>query len=203
MPVKPCEVCGGPVRSETGVCRKTQECKREFWRRTQAAGRGGLLPTRPCAVCSHPTWSKYGVCNQTEACRREAGRLSARALLLTPGRRCRDFGQCGALANLRSYYCTEHASAANKRHKKTRRSAEVQFLGSRQEWICPWCDLELPDDLTDIEVDHIIPKASGLVIEEDWNLQLLHGRCNVEKFSRITDDAIRLATEHGFQLSAS
>jgi len=101
---------------------------------------------------------------------------------------------------LRSWYCTEHASAANKRHKKNHRSALVQLLGERQEWICFWCDLELPDDLADVEVDHIIPKASGLVIEDDWNLQLLHGRCNVEKFSRITAQAVALAAEHGLQL---
>lgn len=200
MPVSECSVCGGPVRSETGICQKSPECKKAFWRYDQAARRGGLLPTRPCKVCGHPTWSKYQICSHTEECRRESSRLSAQSLLLTTGRKCRDFGECGTTASLRSWYCTEHSRAANRRHKKTYRSALIQRIGERQEWICTWCYLDLPDDLSDVEVDHIIPKSSGLVIEEDWNLQLLHGRCNLGKFTSITPQAAELAAEHGLVL---
>jgi len=71
-----------------------------------------------------------------------------------------------------------------------------------QAWVCPWCSGQLPPSLTRTHVDHIIPRASGLVIEEAWNLQLLHGRCNQEKSDKITIRAIILAAEHGLTLAA-
>jgi hypothetical protein len=46
----------------------------------------------------------------------------------------------------------------------------------------------------------VIPKSSGVVIEDEWNLQLLHAGCNQAKGSRITLQAIALAAEHGVTL---
>ena len=74
-------------------------------------------------------------------------------------------------------------------------------VAERQQWICPWCMDYLPPSLARTHVDHIIPRAI-MPIEEEWNLQLLHARCNQEKSDRITPQAIALAAEHSLSLVA-
>lgn len=65
--------------------------------------------------------------------------------------------------------------------------------------MCSWCNLPI-DPVSKTDIDHIIPKACGVVIEEDWNLQLLHRSCNRSKKDTITDQALTLAADHGIEL---
>ena len=72
-------------------------------------------------------------------------------------------------------------------------------LYKKQSGICAWCLLPLPPDLTEAEVDHIIPRARGGP-NRVWNLQLLHRDCNrgeVGKNAALTAQAVQLAAEHG------
>jgi hypothetical protein len=86
-----------------------------------------------------------------------------------------------------------------KRRRARKRSRLRHRLASQQSWLCAWCSQVFPDDLEDVHVDHIIPKASGVLIEDEWNLQLLHRPCNMAKGWRMTDEAWKLASEHGVE----
>jgi hypothetical protein len=63
-------------------------------------------------------------------------------------------------------------------------------------------DARLPNGQRIAEIDHIIPKASGVICEGDWNLQVLHWECNGSrgKGNKITPRALELAAEHGIML---
>lgn len=57
------------------------------------------------------------------------------------------------------------------------RSAEVFTLqGGR----CPWCWRQLPEDLASVQTDLIIPVSSG-GLNMEWNQQLLHAACRIER----------------------
>lgn len=100
-------------------------------------------------------------------------------------------------------YCRPHHNQESMRHYRQRASRIKLRLAEAQDWTCPWCGKPLPLTPVGAHVDHIIPRASCLVIEEAWNLQLLHGRCNQEKADKITLQAIELAAGHGLTLEAN
>ena len=83
----------------------------------------------------------------------------------------------------------------------------MSFSGSRrrmaatQGGACPWCELPLADDLSDVAVDHIIPRCWGGP-DVSWNRQLLHFKCNGPggKGDKLTDEARQLAELRGITL---
>lgn len=78
--------------------------------------------------------------------------------------------------------------AADKARRRKR-------LAEAQGGICPECGLQLPEDLSEAEVDHIIPKIRGGP-DLPWNRQLVHLKCNRAKRFKLTDRAAALAAEH-------
>ncbi len=72
-------------------------------------------------------------------------------------------------------------------------------LAKAQDGICPECKLALPDDLSEAEIDHIIPRVRGGP-EDAWNKQLVHFMCNRSKRFKLTPEAEALAKEHGVRL---
>lgn len=66
--------------------------------------------------------------------------------------------------------------------------------------MCTWCSQPLPAGLTGVHVDHIIP-VSAARPDLEWNLQVLHGPCNREKWDRITPQALALAATHDIALT--
>jgi 5-methylcytosine-specific restriction endonuclease McrA len=69
----------------------------------------------------------------------------------------------------------------------------------KQDWICTWCLLALPDDLSGTHVDHVYPRALwklGEEFEDEWNLECLHGSCNESKKDKLTDRAAVLILEY-------
>lgn len=68
-----------------------------------------------------------------------------------------------------------------------------------QGGMCPACLLPLPEDLSETEVDHIIPRARGGP-NAPWNKQLVHLKCNRSKSMKLTPEAEALAAEHGVVL---
>jgi 5-methylcytosine-specific restriction endonuclease McrA len=82
--------------------------------------------------------------------------------------------------------------AAQKRRRRER-------LAAQQGGMCPACELPLPGDLSDTEVDHIIPKARGGT-SDAWNKRLLHLTCNRRKSWKLTAEAAALAAERGVTL---
>ena len=99
-----------------------------------------------------------------------------------------------------SHYCRTHARAAFRRWYDRQAAKLKQRLADGQDGLCTWCGKPLPTDLSRVHVDHVIPKASGVIVEDEWNLRALHARCNVSKGSQITADAIELAASHGMTL---
>jgi 5-methylcytosine-specific restriction endonuclease McrA len=69
-------------------------------------------------------------------------------------------------------------------------------LAKAQDGMCPECKLPLPEDLSETEIDHIIPRARGGP-NVAWNKQLVHFACNRSKWTRFTPEAEALAKEHG------
>ena len=212
---RPCEVCGQMTRSACGVCKRPGECVKERGRRLDSARRPvpRIRRPRPCDVCGGPTESVHGVCQKTTECQRELSRRQRaanpegiretrrqhRARLDRPCRYakagCTEFAAAGLLC------CRTHQLAESRRHRDRERAKFYPKLAVAQDWICPWCDELLPDDLTGVEIDHIIPKASGFIIEDEWNLQALHAFCNRSKSDKVTPRALALAAEHGITLT--
>jgi len=108
---------------------------------------------------------------------------------------------CSEFAGRGSVLCHKHDAADAMRRWRRKRKRLAEKLAAAQNGHCPWCSQALPGDLTDTHIDHIIPKASGYVIDEEWNLQLLHKLCNLSKNDKITPQAIALAAEHGIVLA--
>jgi hypothetical protein len=74
-----------------------------------------------------------------------------------------------------------------------------ELLAARQDGLCTWCEEPLPEDLTSVDVDHVIPHIAGGPTVE-WNMDLLHSECNHLKAAKITDRAVALAKEHGLTI---
>lgn len=72
-------------------------------------------------------------------------------------------------------------------------------LAKAQGGMCPACELPLPEDLSETEIDHIIPRVRGGP-EDAWNKRLVHFKCNRSKRFKLTDEAVALAAEHGVVL---
>jgi hypothetical protein len=74
--------------------------------------------------------------------------------------------------------------------------AQRAELAKTQDGFCPACGFALPDDLSDTEVDHIIPRVRGGP-DRAWNRRLVHFKCNRSKRFKLTDEALALAAERG------
>lgn len=86
------------------------------------------------------------------------------------------------------------------------RQRRLHRMAAEQQGLCTWCWLPLPADLSETEIDHIIPRCLGGP-NARWNYQLLHRRCNGRgqhpkrtKGTRVTPAAQALAAEHGIIL---
>jgi len=220
----PCDVCGARTRSALGVCQGTPECKREQERRRRLPGQREL---RPCDVCGAPCRGRFGVCTLNPDCKREYHRRFIAGL---PPGRSREYGRRfyqahreealqrsreRRAANLdemraksrertrrwRAEHPEEHARY-KKADAKRRESNLRREIITRDGGVCSWCHDPFPADLSGTHFDHIIPRASGVVIEDDWNIQLLHAICNIVKRDRITPQALSLAAEHGITIPA-
>lgn len=80
--------------------------------------------------------------------------------------------------------------------------ASKRELARAQNYICPWCNLPLPEDLVDTDRDHIIPRSRGGP-NYAWNRQLLHRACNRGpggKGSKLTPEAVALAARFNVRL---
>jgi HNH endonuclease len=78
----------------------------------------------------------------------------------------------------------------------TRMQRRRERLAAQQSGICPACQLPLPGDLAETEIDHIIPRVRGGP-EDAWNKRLVHFMCNRSKRFKLTPEAAALAKEHG------
>jgi 5-methylcytosine-specific restriction endonuclease McrA len=132
----------------------------------------------------------------------EHGRNVRRAYIQRTDRPCRYryAKECSDLAVPGSKYCRVHAAADAMRRWRRKRTRLSTKLREAQHGICPWCDGSLPADLTETHLDHIIPRARGGP-DLEWNLQLLHDKCNLSKHTKITPHALILAAEHGITLT--
>lgn len=89
--------------------------------------------------------------------------------------------------------CGVGQQAAQKQRRRER-------LAARQGGICPECELPLPEDLSETEVDHIIPRSRGGP-NGAWNKRLLHLKCNRRKSYKLTSEAAALAAAYGITLT--
>jgi len=218
--LSPCEVCGQPTAGKYGICGSTAECKRERHRRYRDAHRetvrrGNRERARRRAAAKPKTPQQQptaeSLAERAEA-RRQAERRwrvanrgvtreKDRKYLQRPDRPCRYAAAgCTEYAVIGQRACGEHRKADDTRSRRRARAKLSAKLARRQRGICPWCACPLPADLTATQIDHVIPKSSGVVIEDEWNLQILHARCNQAKGGSITLQAIALAAEHGVTL---
>ena len=221
-----CEICGRPTTSVFGVCRQTKECARVWARRSYAAADPAVLAARakvngqsfrkrrasnpePYRASNRRWYAANSVTALRSTRRYHAAHPDVllaikRRFMARADRPCRYAkAGCTEFAVVGQAACKEHQRADRKRYKERRRARLTTKLALAQDWICPWCDKPLPDDLTGVHIDHIIPKASGFIIEDEWNLQVLHHPCNARKFDKITARALTLAAEHGIPLAAA
>ena len=208
---RPCAICGYPTIAQSGICKRTLACRTA--RDRQRLQLIGLPAPRPCDVCGAATGSIYGVCQgstkcQAEFARRrraanpEAERAARARRLQRADRPCRYArAGCTAFADVGYPECRPHRLAGLIRRRARRRARTLTTLAARQGWLCTWCEKPLAADLADVDIDHVIPKAAGLIIEDDWNLEALHGSCNGAKGFQVTPHAIALAGEHGITLA--
>ena len=227
-----CTVCGGPIKSKrntSGVCHGTAECRKEAGRianrkhyRTHkeeaaqewAAYSVGYKERRaeldrqrlqdPAIRARRQAAVQDFKTRPENADRvREYNRSGRRRYLARADRPCKFAADgCSEMARVGVKFCPEHHRAESKRQYNARRSGLMQRLATRQRMICPWCAESLPADTSLIQVDHIIPRASGLIIDEEWNYQALHRACNLAKSDAITPQAVALAADYGISLAA-
>ena len=228
MDERTCQLCSGPIskRNTSGYCSQNPECKRKAqavadarWHaahpeRSAARTRAWSLknPERRRAINakadSDPArharkllGNKRWKADPANADRvREYNRRGRQNYLARADRPCLFPGGCSQRAEVGLKYCRPHTNAENRRLYRQRAGRLKSRLAKAQEWQCPWCGEPLPSSLSGTHVDHIIPRSSGLVIEDEWNLQLLHRACNMAKFDKVTPQAIALAAAHGLVL---
>lgn len=166
---------------------ENRERHREYGRRYRAETRDRTIERRREIRAAHP----------------ERHRAANRRYFQREDRPCADKSdQCSSEFAIRSsIFCRAHKNADSARRHKRRRDKTLRRHAEAQGWICTWCGLRLPDDLSNAHLDHIIPRAV-LVIEDDWNFDALHGKCNLEKWDRLTERAVALAAKHGIDLKA-
>jgi 5-methylcytosine-specific restriction endonuclease McrA len=210
-----CDVCGGPLRSDnkSGVCQRTAACDVERarrWaiahpemvkagRRTPKARTAARVRARARRATNPEGARAYK--RQWRAANAETERARNRVDRLRPDRPCRykrtlgctDYALPGRLA------CGPHMAAEDAARYRRNRERLRQRLATRQAGICTWCRRPLPKGLTGTHVDHVIPIARGGP-DVDWNLQLLHGECNLAKADQLTEQAAELAARHGWPL---
>lgn len=115
---------------------------------------------------------------------------------------------CTDLKIRNSRLCRKHAGIRRDQRRKRRRNDASRRHAQAQGWICTWCRLPLPASLEDTHQDHIIPKVAtmailGYVVDDDWNMDVLHAVCNMVKGDSLTPRAIALAAAHGIDLRAA
>jgi 5-methylcytosine-specific restriction endonuclease McrA len=84
----------------------------------------------------------------------------------------------------------------NKHRHIWRQSGVERSLARAQGWACTWCQRPLPEDLARTCIDHVIP-VSRCGPNDEWNLDVLHARCNASKRDKITLRALEIASDHG------
>jgi 5-methylcytosine-specific restriction endonuclease McrA len=158
------------------------------------------LPTSMAA--SAQRFRRYRAANPLTPEQRQAQQEYRRQWLQRPDRKCRYWRSgCTEFALVGTVRCRTHTKYDNDRYAEQRKLPVLQGLVERDGRTCFLCSEPLPGNLMEAHIDHIIPKASGIVIEDEWNLQVTHGRCNQSKRDRITPQARRLALEHGIALA--
>lgn len=110
---------------------------------------------------------------------------------------------CGAFALKGATYCGPHRKERSARRYERRKLRLPLRLYKRQAGMCPdashgGCGLPL-GDVAGNHVDHLIPIARGGP-DDDWNLQLMHPKCNRRKNDCLVPAAITAAAEHGVTL---
>lgn len=233
MAKRMCAICEEPIRADSlhGVCNRPGECRKELNRRRWRAHHPEPVADT-CRICGGKLLSnnKTGICSRTRTCAREAERMWGantreaklerrraayaanlqverdrhRRWLQRPDRPCRHAkAGCTKFATVGQHCCPEHDAADKSRRGKRRRADARQSLATAQGYVCPWCSLPFAADLSDAEIDHIIPVSRGGP-DDPWNLQLLHGRCNGTggKFDQITKQALALVAQHGLVIAA-
>ena len=223
-----CDICGRRCRADLGVCQETPRCRTEYNRRFRASHRDDLRAYKRQDRASNPERERAR--DRKRYVDNRAARLElGRRLRLANPERVREQNRRWRLANAaalrekrREYMartdrpcryasngCTAYAIVNGKscpvHHLEDRRRqarGKRIRLAEAQAWVCPWCEGALPQDLAGTAIDHIIPVALGGP-GAAWNLQVLHGPCNREKWHRLTDQAVALAAEHGIILSAA
>jgi hypothetical protein len=212
-----------PTQSKYGVCRREVACQQEYSRRVNPV----TSVYRPCENCGERTASALGFCRRTLECRRARARRDRevnKEAVLDAERRHRQSSAavvqaaalryraradrpcryaksgCTEFAAVGANVCPEHNKVDCQRRYERKRDQLVRRLARAQRGLCPWCELPLADDTAACAIDHIIPKASGVVIDDEWNLQALHSFCNGAKKDKITPHALALAAEHGIPL---
>lgn len=214
-PIGPCEICGQPVQrnNKVGICSRTRACRNagalKRWAQDPEYGRTYRAENRErLRAASRKAARKRRAENP------EREREVMRVYRQRPDRKCRYAkAGCTEFATPGDGRCPGHRKADNKRRLQRKRRKLKLRLATAQGWTCPWCLLSLPSDIHALhpngqraaETDHIIPKASGLIIEDEWNLQVLHWECNgtAGKGNKITLRALELAAEHGIAIPAS
>lgn len=223
-----CLLCGGPVskKNTSGFCNQTPECKRNSQRIAneryhaahpeRAAQRWATykesykdrrrqldkdrLSDAEVKAKRAAAVQKFKTDPANAERVREYNRRGRQKYMSRADRPCLSPDGCTVFAKVGSKFCTEHARAEASLFYYRTAEQRRRSLAEIQRWLCPWCQDYLPPSLARTHVDHIIPRSLGLAIEEDWNLQILHGRCNQQKADRITPQAIALAADHGLVL---
>ncbi len=189
-----CWSCGCPLRLDKGTrirfCTINPECRQ---RQAAIDERARELEEK------RATWRQWRAENPEAPARTRAA--MARHMARTD-RSCVRPG-CGEFALKGSAYCRPHSRERGNRRYARIKLRLPQRLYQRQAGMCPdishgGCGLPL-GDVAGNHVDHLIPIARGGP-DDDWNLQLMHPKCNRRKNDCLVPAAVAAATEHDVTL---
>jgi hypothetical protein len=195
----PCQHCGTPTRSIYGYCQRSPECRRlynqkqqkqydrrEYRQRWYAANRDRVL-----AVNKQWHAANRERVREYETRYRAENPDYGRQWRARPGRRC-GHKDCDDLAVKGLYYCKPHDNERQRLRWRRTQDGIARLLYDLQDGVCPdvdhgGCGQPL-GPLGACHIDHLVPVALGGP-EDDWNLQLMHGKCNRIKQHRIVPAA--------------
>ena len=194
-----CKTCSACLAHRGPQAQYCEACVRrrnhESGRRTQAKRRSDSAIGEKIKSAKRATYHKDAQDPAWIEVERTRKRESMRRMRADPEWKAKDLIKCRRRERVR-YWCDSEFRAKKQDRARARGRTlrkDLPVLINRQDNICSICSKKLPYDLSEIEVDHVIPRSIG-GSNRLKNLSATHVKCNAQKRANILPS--QLLTHH-------